>query len=197
MHKNLKIFLCIAILTVLMCGCSSNDNFVDSEPIMCDTINATAKNFNITMHRAYGTSKPEVKDGKDATPFVINLTYTGKEGISYILGDASAETDKYIRFRLLHANKYYFEEYVVCGEEDDYQYSTLLSKAYTIHSGEVLRDLPFLHFEPMDESSELQLWMIVPEEVMHSDESLYFIINVEGQEFWFDITDAELDINEW
>jgi len=50
----------------------------------------------------------------------------------------------------------------------------------------------------MEESSRLQLWMIVPEEVMDSDEKIYFIINAEGQEFWFDITGSDPDFyREW
>lgn len=196
MLKNLKIILLISLITFLMCGCSSDDNFTDSEPVMCNTSNAAANSFYITIQQAYGTSKPEVKEGKDATPFTVYLTYRGKEGASYVLGDASDETDKYIRFRLLHANEYYFEEYVVSGGEEAEDY-ILATKAYMINTGTVLRDLSFLHFEPMEERLELKLWMIVPKEVMNSDESLYFIIDIEGQEFWFDITDYELDIKNW
>ena len=196
MIRKLTVILCICMAILLMSGCNQTDgnNDVSGTPIICDTINATADKFQIIKEQAYGTSKPEVEDGKDATPFIITLTYTGSEGASYVLGDASEETDKYLRFRLLYADEYYFEEYYICGEDDDY----LTAKAYKIQSGEIIKDLPFLHFEPMEKSSQLQLWMVVPAEVMNADESVYFIINVGEQEFWFDLTGDDLDFyKEW
>ena len=96
MMRKLTVVLCICMVILFMSGCNQTEgnNDVSATPIICDTINATADNFQIIMQQAYGTSKPEVEDGKDATPFIITLTYTGSEGASYVLGDASEETDK-------------------------------------------------------------------------------------------------------
>ena len=77
MIRKLALILCIcmAILGVSGCNKAENDNVASAAPIMCDTMHATADKFQIIKQQAYGTSKPKVEDGKDATPFIITLTY--------------------------------------------------------------------------------------------------------------------------
>ena len=188
MQTSKRIILSFMLITVvLLCGCDfMNPQPEKPEPIICDKNWVTAENFHINLVWAFAGKPPEVADGKDATPFIVRLTYTGSEGASYMLGDASSETDQYLRFRIIYADKYRFEEYTI------FDASSAFNKIYPVHTGDILKDLSFLHFEPMDEELELHLWMIIPEEVMQSDESTYFVINVGEQEFWFDITNDDL-----
>ena len=176
---------CVAkykVLAASCCGCGKKA----SKPVVYETYEtAHLEPFDLQLRLAcgyYHTPKPDA--GKMVLTMMVDMTYLGKEGVAFALG--KTEEQPYVRFMIHYGDGYVFEEYKVVGEKKD---EPMKGLSCLMDPGYVATDLEYLHFEPMDDAHEIQLWMIVPEEVVENKaDGLYLAIEVNGETCLYDIS---------
>ena len=180
MKRILSIILAV-VLAALCYGCGKKT----PEPAVYKTYEtAHMELFDLQLRLACGYyHTPDPGAGKTVLTMMVDMTYTGKEGVAFALG--KTEEQPYIRFMIHYGDGYVFEEYKVVGRVKD---EPMKGLSCMMDPGYVATDLTYLHFEPMEAAHPIQLWMFVPEEVLENkQDGLYLAVEVNGDIIRYDI----------